>query len=85
VHHEQMKVPYSFGIDFLLDLVTWSLMRGVQMGEISKLGWLMGFVEHESAHMAYGSRCTVTFDSHCRIKRKPSYYRRFFLVLGIPL
>jgi hypothetical protein len=21
-------------------------MRGIQMGEISKLGWLMGFVEH---------------------------------------
>jgi hypothetical protein len=35
-----------YGIDFLLDLVTSSLRRGIQRGEISKLGWLMGFVEH---------------------------------------
>jgi hypothetical protein len=26
-----------YGIDFLLDLVTSSVMRGIQMGEISKL------------------------------------------------
>jgi hypothetical protein len=36
----------SYGIDFLLDLVTSSLMRGIQMGEICKLRWLMGFVGH---------------------------------------
>jgi hypothetical protein len=34
------------GIDFLLDFVTSSLMKRIQMWEISKLGWLMGFVEH---------------------------------------
>jgi hypothetical protein len=36
----------TYCIGFLLDSVTSSLMRGIQMGEISKLGWLMGFVEH---------------------------------------
>jgi hypothetical protein len=27
-------------------LVTSSLIRGIQIGEISKLGWLIGFVKH---------------------------------------
>jgi hypothetical protein len=31
---------------FFVDLFTSSLRRGIQMGEISKLGWLIGFTEH---------------------------------------
>jgi membrane protein CcdC involved in cytochrome C biogenesis len=30
----------------LRELVTSLLIRGVQMGEMSKLGWLIGFVMH---------------------------------------
>jgi membrane protein CcdC involved in cytochrome C biogenesis len=28
------------------DLVTLLLIRGIQMGEMAKLGWLMGFANH---------------------------------------
>jgi hypothetical protein len=42
-----------YGIDFLLDLVTSSLMRGILMGEISKLGWLLA--------VARGLRATEFF------------------------
>jgi hypothetical protein len=30
----------------LYELVTSSLIRGIQMGEISRLGWLIGLVKH---------------------------------------
>jgi hypothetical protein len=32
--------------DLHFDLLTSSLIIGVHMGEISKLGWLMGLIEH---------------------------------------
>jgi hypothetical protein len=32
--------------DFHFGLLTSSLMRGIHMGEISKLGWLIGLVEY---------------------------------------
>jgi hypothetical protein len=32
--------------NFHFDLLTSSLMRGIHMGEISKLGWLIGLAEH---------------------------------------
>jgi hypothetical protein len=32
--------------DFHFDLLTSSLIKGIHMGEISKLGWLMGLIEH---------------------------------------
>jgi hypothetical protein len=32
--------------DFLCELVTSLLIRGIQMGEMSKLGWLIGFLKH---------------------------------------
>jgi hypothetical protein len=28
------------------EMMTSSLIRGIQMGEMSKLGWLIGFVKH---------------------------------------
>jgi hypothetical protein len=46
INKKTQRFGGSYGIDFLLYLVTSSLVRGIQMGEISKLGWLMGFVEH---------------------------------------
>jgi hypothetical protein len=33
-------------IDLPCDLLTSLLMRGIQMGEMSKLGWLIGLVKH---------------------------------------
>jgi hypothetical protein len=32
--------------NFHFDLLTSSLMRGIHMGEISKMGWLIRLVEH---------------------------------------
>jgi hypothetical protein len=32
--------------DLLCELVTSFLMRGIQIGEMSKLGWLIGLVKH---------------------------------------
>jgi hypothetical protein len=32
--------------DLLCELVTSLLMRGIQKGEMSKPGWLIGLVEH---------------------------------------
>jgi hypothetical protein len=32
----------SCRIDLLCDLITSLLIRGIQMGELSKLGWLIG-------------------------------------------
>jgi hypothetical protein len=32
--------------DLLCELVASSLIRGIQMGQISKLGWLVGLVKH---------------------------------------
>jgi hypothetical protein len=37
--------------DFHFGLLTSSLMRGIHMGEISKLGWLIGLVEHAIFHI----------------------------------
>jgi hypothetical protein len=36
----------SHHIDLLFELATSFLIRGIQMREMSKLGWLIGFVEH---------------------------------------
>jgi hypothetical protein len=36
----------DFHKNFHFNLLTSSLMRGIHKGEISKLGWLIGLVEH---------------------------------------
>jgi hypothetical protein len=38
--------PLTYIENYQLDFLTSSLMRGIYMGEISKLGWLIGLVEH---------------------------------------
>jgi hypothetical protein len=38
---EQSVTSYN-----LCELETSLLMRGIQIGEMSKLGWLIGFVKH---------------------------------------
>jgi hypothetical protein len=40
----------SHQTDIFYELVNSLLMRVIQMGEISKLGWLTGFVKH-ACHM----------------------------------
>jgi hypothetical protein len=43
--------------DHLCELVASLLIRGIQMGETSKLGWLVGLVKHaiwaDSLHFLY--------------------------------
>jgi hypothetical protein len=36
----------SHPTDLFCELVTSLLIRGIQMGEISKVGWLIGLVKH---------------------------------------
>jgi ABC-type Fe3+-siderophore transport system permease subunit len=36
----------SHHADLLCEMVTSLLIRGIQMGEMSKLGWLIGLVKH---------------------------------------
>jgi hypothetical protein len=36
----------SYHTDLFYELVTSMLIRGIQMGEVSKLGWLIGLFEH---------------------------------------
>jgi hypothetical protein len=45
--------------DLLCGLVTSLLIRGIQMGEMSKLGWLTGLVKH--AIWADSLLCSLVF------------------------
>jgi hypothetical protein len=37
----------------LYDLLFSSLIRGIQMGELSKLGWLIRFVKHATCAISF--------------------------------
>jgi hypothetical protein len=52
--------------DFYFGLLTSSLMRGIHMGEISKLGWLMSYV---TGHNSFTSQYLLNIYIYCRFCR----------------
>jgi hypothetical protein len=70
----------------LFGLVTPSLIRGVQLGEISRVGWLIGIFKHtvwaDDLYISYAS-CYFLFQKSCLHPRRPDgFRRRHFEVIG---
>jgi hypothetical protein len=59
--------------DLLCELETSLLMRGIQMGEMSKLGWLIGLVNGHMDRFLIFSIPTVTFNFQNPTSVIPSY------------
>jgi hypothetical protein len=46
-HHKQSLYAESvYDVDLLCELMTSLLITGIQMGKMSKLGWLIGLIKH---------------------------------------
>jgi hypothetical protein len=80
--HSRLK-PYgnlSHHADLICELVTSLLIRGIQMGEMSKSGWLIGLVKHAAwpiHFISYTCRLpSVSLSIHCS---QSSYYESSFV------